>query len=202
MQQQIKISTLTGKLESFQAINTNTLSNAFCSKMRESDSICADCYSAKMLQGIRKNCVKPWQENSDILSAGLIPWDELPVINSAAFRFHAHGELINYDHLINFINICKKNPISNFALWTKRKELVNKAAKAGILPRNLILIFSNSKTDRLMLKPPINFHKVFNASKTGKTPKGAQACTGQKCRDCFACYEKHNGKTVIVEKVK
>ena len=44
----LKISTMSGKLKGFKALNTNTLSNDFCVKMYNSgknDVICTFCYS-------------------------------------------------------------------------------------------------------------------------------------------------------------
>ena len=42
------------------------------------------------------------------------------------FRFSAHGEIINLNHLINIFNICDKNELTTFALWTKKKRLSKK----------------------------------------------------------------------------
>ena len=52
----VHISTMTGKLAGLHAINSNTLTNDFCSTMRKTESICKVCYSAAMLSGSRKNC--------------------------------------------------------------------------------------------------------------------------------------------------
>ena len=198
----IKISEMTGKLKGFQAINTNTLSNEFCSKMRKTDAVCSECYSAAMLQGVRKNCVDPWQKNSDILSAKKYPIDRMPVVMGHSFRFHGHGELINFDHLFNYVGMAIKNPHTTFALWTKRKELIAQYVKEiGAFPDNLILIFSNASTKRVLKKVPKHFHKVFNASKTGNVPEGATECTGKSCASCMACYRINEHK-IIVEKVK
>ena len=196
----IKISTLTGKLKGFQAINTNTLTNEFCSKMRETDAICKACYSAKMLEGVRKNCAEPWQRNSDLLSSRVLETSELPIINAHSFRFHAHGELINSTHLTNYINIAKRNPHTTFALWTKRINLVKE--QAGDIPDNLIMIYSNPKTNVVMHRVPEHFDKVFNAlERTAITAAGETDCTGQSCMDCMACYRK-NEHTCIVEHIK
>jgi len=65
----IKISNMTGKLKGFRAISTNTLTNQFCVDMfnrKDKDLICTECYSAKNLQGMRKNCVSSRQHNSEI----------------------------------------------------------------------------------------------------------------------------------------
>jgi hypothetical protein len=95
---QIKLSTMTGKLTGFKAINTNTVTNEFCQKMNKTESICGSCYSMAMLQGSRKNCQPAWQNNSEILSQALLTARQLPVINERYFRFHGHGELINATH--------------------------------------------------------------------------------------------------------
>jgi len=197
---QLKESKMTGKLEGIPALNTNTLTNDFCSKMRKTDSVCKVCYSASMLEGMRKSCVPSWQRNSDIL-AEAIPVDNLPTINAHSFRFHGHGELINYAHLENFMNISRKNPDTHFALWTKRTGFVRKWLKNNDVLDNVIFIYSNPRTDRIMDIPPEGFEKVFNAVYDDTVSEGQTPCTGQKCRDCLACY-RHNEHTVIVEKVK
>ncbi len=199
----LKISNMTGKLSGFKALNTNTLSNEFCMKMYNSgkdDIICTKCYSAEMLQGLRKNCVPAWQKNSDILSGGLIPPHMLPTILDAFFRFSGHGELINRIHLENLHNITIHNPHCDFALWTKRKNLINDFYAKNDKPANLILIYSNPRIDAVMNEPPKHFDRTFNNVSKGSDVD--QNCTGQKCKDCLLCYTINNGVTTIVEAVK
>ena len=114
--QQIHVSKMTGKLEGFKAISTNTTSNAFCLKM------------------------------------------------------------------------------------TKRKDLVKKIMKLRDKPKNLILIYSNPNKSAIMYDIPEHFDKTFN-NVLEKENVEEQNCTGQKCKDCLACY-KFNDTNVIVEKVK
>jgi len=192
----VKISTMSGKLQGFQAINTNTLSNAFCGAMRTTDSICAKCYSAAMLSGSRKNCVPAFEHNSEVLSGALLTARQIPVINARHFRFHGHGELINQIHLENLYLIAEANPGTTFALWTKRQAVIRTGRQR---PANVILIYSNPRLDRIMARPPKAFDKVFNNVPKGY--EGAANCTGQKCVDCLACYT-HGGVDVIVEHVK
>jgi len=104
----IFVSRLTGKLEDFKAISTNTLSNKFCSAMHNKSKenvICTKCYSWRMLQTYRKNVAKALQRNSDALSKRILDKKDLPVIRDLDFRFNAHGELINSTHLENLVNI-------------------------------------------------------------------------------------------------
>jgi hypothetical protein len=203
---QLKESKMTGKMKGIPALNTNTLSNPFCGKMRKKgklqkdDIICFICYSASMLKTSRQNCVPSWERNSKTLSAP-IPIENLPIINAHSFRFHGHGELINYTHLENFMNIVNKNPDTHFALWTKRIGYVRKWLRLNERSRNVIFIYSNPSTRKVLNEPPEGFDKVFNSVyddivKTGQTP-----CTGIKCVNCLACY-RHNEHKVIIEKVK
>jgi len=197
----IKVSKMSGKLIDIPAIKTNTLSNEYCVKMQESASICKHCYSHNMLETFRKNCVPAFQHNSEMLSeAELIP-AMLPRVNSAYFRFNGHGELINETHLINIMAICEKNPHTSFALWTKRKNIVNGLLRKRSKPDNLILVYSNPKIDSVQTEPPRHFDKVFN-NVSKPVYKSIENCTGQKCIECLACYRKDSGINVIVEKVK
>jgi len=204
----VKVSKMSGKLSGIPAINTNTVTNEFCIKMKDTDSICGSCYSHRMLNTYRKNCQPAFQHNSDLLSKSILIEDFLPVINSAFFRFNGHGELINMAHLINIVNICIKNPHTSFALWTKRKSLINNLFRFGHrfsngsdkLPDNLILIYSNPKVDCVQIEPPVHFHKVFNNVSHGGYKN--ENCTGQKCIECLACYKKDSGIDSIIERVK
>lgn len=192
----VHVSTMTGKLAGIQAINTNTLTNAFCGLMRETDAICGACYSAAMLSGSRRNCVPAFEHNSVLLSTRELQPAELPAINASIFRFHGHGELINATHLRNLYAIARHNPGTTFALWTKRRDLIR---RGGPRPDNVILIYSNPSLDRIMHRPPAGFDRVFNNVPPAYT--GPANCDGQRCIDCRLCYQ-HGGETVIVEHAK
>jgi len=191
----IKISKMSGKLHGIGAINTDTTSNEFCTRQKDTDTICGKCYSHRMLSTYRKSCVPAFSHNSELLSKSVIPADFLPTINQAYFRFNGHGELINATHYENIVNIARKNPHCTFTLWTKRASLVRDHA----VPDNLILVFSNPAIDKV-IGVPRGFHKVFN--NVNKASGIAQNCTGKKCLDCLLCYRKDSGSDVIVEAVK
>jgi len=195
----VHISTMSGKLEGFKSINTNTLTNPFCQKMNQSDTICGECYSMHMLSTYRKNTTPVLQRNSDLFSTRVIKKDEVPRINDEYFRFSSHGELINAKHLRNYCKIAENNPGTTFALWTKRKDLVSQHFKRWPQPDNLILVYSNPKIDKVMDRPPRFFDRVFNNVTDKYT--GEANCTGQKCKDCLLCYKWHT-TDVIVEHVK
>jgi hypothetical protein len=199
----VHVSIMTGKLEGLKAISTNTVTNPYCIKQNasnDSTNICTKCYSHTMLNTYRKNMQNSLERNTQVFSNGLIPIIDLPTIMEAFFRFNAHGELINETHLINLVNIAIKNPHCNFALWTKRNDIIKKYFDSNIKPSNLILIFSNSKISKVLKNPPLHFDKTFNNVLENENID-IQNCTGQKCKDCLLCY-KHNGVSTIVEKVK
>lgn len=203
----VHISKMTGKLEGFQAISTNTMTNKYCSDQNakavanNTDNICGDCYSWSMLRTYRKNMAPALQRNSDLLSSRPLNPQEVPRINAVAFRFSAHGELINYQHMDNLMRIVNENPWCTFTLWTKRTDIVFRWLKDNDKPANFILIYSNPKKSHIMSKPPKFFDKTFNnVLKHEDVDK--QNCTGQKCKDCMVCYTIGNDTTTIVEAVK
>lgn len=189
----VHLSKMSGKLDGLRAINTNTVTNPFCIKMKESDTICGHCYSHRMLDTYRKSCQPAFQHNSELLSSA--PLNVIPRFNDLYVRFHGHGELINGTHFRNLCAIAAGNPDTTFSLWTKQRKLV--LHNLHYKPANLILIYSNPVLDNI-IDVPVGFDKVFNNI---TDPKGEANCTGQKCMDCLVCY-KHNTETVIVEHVK
>jgi hypothetical protein len=125
---------------------------------------------------------------------------EIPRILDSVFRFSAHGELINDQHMENLMAIVLDNPWCRFALWTKRVDFVFRYIKKHGKPENLNLIYSNPKKSHIMSKPPKFFDKTFN-NVLSHEDVDKQNCTGQKCKDCLLCYTINNVQT-IVEKVK
>ena len=203
MTNEVHISKMTGKLEGFRAISTNTTTNPYCIKQNASgraDNICTHCYSHTMLNTYRKNMQASLQRNSDLLSRKTLEDWQVPRVLDAFFRFDAHGELIIENHLHNLVLIAEANPHCTFALWSKRVDLVRKYFKQYLKPTNLILIYSNSRIGKVLAQPPHPFDKTFNNVPEDQDVE-LQNCTGQKCKDCLLCYRMDTTDT-IVEKVK
>ena len=219
------------KLDKIDNISTNTKTNDYCIKQnKKQNTICFKCYSFKGLE-FRKNMIPLLQNNSDLLSTNIIDEKFLPTIYNIYFRFNSHGELINEIHLQNLINIVNKNNHCNFALWTKRNDIIKKYFDNNVKPSNLILIYSNSKLDKPMNKPPKYFDKTFNnviklsfndyfkkytmfidkkhidntlkrnIKKQYDIYKNNKVNCYEKCIDCLKCYTKNN-ITTIIEKAK
>ena len=196
----ISISTMTGKLKDIPAINTNPIGNKFCDKMsKDPNSICAHCYSRRMLLTYRSNCGDAWGKNQEALSKNILTKEEIPFVNNSFFRYHGHGELVNEKHFINFILIAKHNPHCTFALWTKRKDIIKKQSEN--IPKNLILIYSEPKMNKTHNYVPKHFDKVFSVfDKTYvKQNNIVTNCDGVDCRKCLKCYKKKS--TNIISEV-
>ena len=191
----LKQSKMSGKLTGIPAFNTNTVSNAFCIRQKDTATICGKCYSHRMLNTFRKSCIPAFEHNSKLFSE-FIKWDDLPRLNASYVRFNGHGELINSAHFDNIVRIAQKNPETTFVLWTKRASIIR---AYGAVPDNLILIFSNPRIGRVV-GVPRTFHKVFN--NVEKDSETAQNCTGKRCMNCLLCYRKESGANIIVEAVK
>ena len=183
------------------SINTNTLSNDYCKKQNlNENSICFKCYSFNSLTKFRSNMIPPLERNSNLLSTSVIDFNLLPTILELYFRFNSHGELINLIHLENYNNIALKNPHCTFTLWTKRFDLIKKFFDNNQKPKNLILIYSNSKLNNPIKKLPKYFNKTFNNVTKDQVNNFNINCYS-KCVDCLLCYT-FNDVTTIIEKVK
>lgn len=175
-----------GKLAGVQSINTSTLENKFCSKMRDSDSVCKKCYAAQY-ESFRPTLENALLRNHKALSEGIMPLSELPYINAQFVRINSFGELINDVHFKNILNFTIKNSHAQIVLWTKRKDLVNRVLATREKPVNLTLIYSSPRLNKVS-RLPKHFNKVFTV--WDKTHKQADFinCGGKSCNDCRLCY--------------
>ena len=83
-------------------------------------------------------------ENQRILTGSVLPLDMLPTINAIYFRFEAFGDLNNDIQVINYFNMCYKNPRVKFALWTKNPDFIEAAIAQGYAkPENLNIVLSS-----------------------------------------------------------
>jgi len=186
-----------GKMIGLRSINSSPQTNPFCKKMAKSDAICKHCYSIRLekLYGAingGKGIVKSWVDNGKLLSKRLLKDSEIPLLKSLRWiRFHAHGELLNQIHLMNFIQIAEANPEITFALWTKRLDITRGKLKQL---DNLFYVYSIPKLNRLHQKLPTGFHKVFSVLTRDYINEGNLShlvnCQ-KKCAECGLCYTKN-----------
>lgn len=197
---------LTGKMEGMTAITSSMTNNVNCQRLAQCNgSICQHCYS-KTAMSYRKNVQQCYEKNGKILSENIIPKNQLPFVNSQYCRFESHGDLHNETHLENFINIAKKNPHCQFALWTKQYKIILDYFKTHKQPKNLNIVISS-----LMVNKPINptpFEaiglkvKIFTVWDKEAAKNVNINCGGKKCIDCLNCYKKSGKIKVINEIIK
>jgi len=191
----------TGKMEGMQSISTSCKSNPHCAEYAKiKGSVCEKCY-AQRFTSMWKGLNEHLEKNAELLTKKIIAMKDLPTINACYFRFEAFGDLHNTTQLINYFNICKKNPDVNFALWTKNPGIVKEVADQK--PKNLQIILSS-----LMLNTQIDISnmsyidKVFTVydKKTIEKDNIKINCGAKSCLTCHKCYK--NGNKIINEKLK
>lgn len=190
----VHITTGSGKLQGFPSVNVSSLENEFCKIASQvKGSICSSCYSNR-LSKMRKNLEIRLLGNSALLSERILIESEIPTFNNRYVRFNSYGELINKTHMINLLNIARKNPYTTFGLWTKRADIVMEFNKES----NIKYIFSVSKVDGKCSNKRVldYFDKVFIAMSSAE---GTNCTTN--CMSCMLCYT-DNAVTVIKEKKK
>ena len=193
-----------GKMAGMVSISTSVTTNERCQKNAQIEgSICQKCFAAKQMK-MYKNMEKPMVENQRILTSSILDFDILPYINNLYFRFESFGDLNNEIQVINYFNICKKNPNVKFALWTKNPDFIAKALEMGhTKPENLNIILSSLfiNKERKNIFPFVD--KVFTVYDTDFIDEFNINinCGARNCFSCGLCYEK-NDVNIINEKLK
>lgn len=197
-----------GKMEGMQSISTNCLSNARClQRCKNGEAVCSHCFAMAQFK-YRTNNVPAFEQNSRLLSESILPEWQLPHINALYFRFEAFGDLINENHIINYMNICRLNPQTKFALWSKNPDIIAKAISDGHKkPDNLIIVYSSfrlNKAEAGIRERYAFIDKVFTVYDSEASAKNNNVvinCGGKKCRECLLCYQ-NNGVATISELLK
>lgn len=196
----------TGKMKGMWSISTSPLSNEGCKVRSQIEgSVCARCYARGMCAQY-KDLAPCLDRNGSILSTRDIdPVAEMPYLgNLKYFRFESFGDLINPQHLKNYLAIARANPTVKFALWTKALEVGDEVfIKQKVkCPKNLTILVSSLFINKEIAKPSWA-HKIFTVySKEYIEEHGIEInCGARNCVDCHRCYQR-SGDTIINEKLK
>lgn len=191
-----------GKMEGMQSLSTSCETNKYCLEHSKIEgSICSKCYAQRQMK-MYKNMSECFQRNAKELTSRVLDFDELPLTNVLYFRFEAFGDLINTTQVINYFNICKKNPNTRFALWTKNPFLIKPVADQK--PDNLQIIVSSMFINKEIDITKFPFaDKVFTVydKETIKKENIDINCGAKSCLSCHLCYDK-NDVIKIKEKLK
>lgn len=194
----------TGKMAGMVSISTSVTTNTRCAKNAQvKGSVCEKCFAAKQMK-VFTSMEKPLVENQRILTSAIIDPDTLPIINNLYFRFEAFGDLNNDIQVINYFNMCYKNPGTKFALWTKNPDYIAAAIKKGYAkPENLNIVLSSLFLNKERITRYDFIDKVFTVYTKDHIKENAVEinCGARSCFSCGLCYNK-NGVRHIREQLK
>ena len=193
-----------GKMEGMISISTSNLDNTFCAAHKKCEgSICAKCYANAMCKRY-SNLNKKLIANGLLLKNHDISIDNMPILNTLICRIESFGDIDNTLQVKNYFTLCKANPDTTFAMWTKNPSIIQKAIdELGIeKPNNLIIILSS-----LMLNKVASVHydfvdKVFTVYDKEHSDKVTINCGARNCSTCRRCYTKTTETEYINELLK
>lgn len=180
--------THTGKMSHIPSISTSCATNPYCIKrMENKESVCSHCYANTYMK-MRKSLKAHLEENAEKLTKQIIPAEYLPVTNTILYRFESFGDLHNDIQLINYLNICRKNPQTKFALWTKNTWILkNVFINQNISkPDNLSIIVSSIKLNKPTKHDAEYVDHIFTVYDKNYI-KDHNVLINCGSRDCFTC---------------
>lgn len=193
-----------GKMSGMVSISTSVTTNERCKKNASiKGSICEKCFASKQMK-VFPSMEKPMVENQRILTSSVLPMELLPTINNLYFRFEAFGDLNNDIQVMNYFNLCYKNPKVKFALWTKNPDYIESAINQGYKkPENLNIVLSSLFINQERKSKYDFVDKIFTVYDPQHIDENNVEinCGSRNCFDCGLCYEKNNVK-IINEKLK
>ena len=196
----------TGKMSGMVSISTYCGENPYC--LQHSNvcgSICEHCF-AQTLTKCHTSMVKPLSLNLKILSSVIIPAKVWPLLNVRFFRFESFGDLASVVQVINYFNLCRRNPETKFALWTKNYKFIKEAIEAGnTKPDNLVIIVSSLMMNIQLRKELYPYaDKIFTVYESEEAAAKNNACINcgkRHCLTCGRCYRKDT-ETYVNELLK
>lgn len=208
---------MSGKMEGIKCITSSCTVNDHC-KSLHTNGICKHCYAFKYLN-MRPTVKKCYERNSSVLTSDM-DVSYMPSFRSGDFvRLESFGDLINRKHIENFLLICFKNPKTNFALFTKRRFMLENYFKDFEVkkPKNLAIVSSaytmnddqNTEmyasyvtNDNLGFKLIDTVFNVYTSNdqmeKKDRLALQTWKCEKQ-CKNCLVCW---NNKMVDIMLVK
>ena len=209
----------TGKMVGMQSLSTSCACNSRCEAHCKVDgSICQKCYAQTIMTRYEKLDEKT-ERNYKLLTASVLPMEYLPTLNCAFFRFEAFGDLEGgekgINQFTNYVNICRKNPFTNFALWTKNPDVIEKAFWQGVeKPANLKLIvsplFMDVLPDNRVIKSLVDHYKwidhvftvfTFDFLKNNGFDGSFINCGARSCLACNKCYSHRDNTPFFINEL-
>lgn len=214
---------LGGKMKGVMGTSTNCHNCSFCQTIRKANNprvVCSYCYAWEGLE-FKPESRAMYGENGDILADRLMTDDEISkYVNESLHRFNSHGELENEIQLRNMYAICRASERAaigagvsspKFAIWTKRKPLVEAVARkyGEYPPANLAMVYSsiwlNEPNPERRYNPARDLVRpdhIFTVYETEQDRKDKGFMCGKLCALCGHCYNKTETVDFVAELLK
>lgn len=208
---------MSGKMEGIKCITSSCTVNDHC-KSLHTNGICKHCYAFRYLN-MRPTVRKCYERNSNVLSNDM-DVAYMPSFRHGDFvRLESFGDLINREHIENYLLICFKNPNTKFALFTKRRFMLENYFKDFEVkkPKNLAIVSSaytldddqNTEmyasyvtNDNLGFKLIDTVFNVYTSDesieKKDKLAIQTRECEKQ-CQSCLACWSNKMDDIMLVK---
>lgn len=180
-----------GKMAGMQSLSTSCTVNPQCKKNAQiPGSICAHCFSFRMMRTYGNTMRTPYEKNYQILNSGILDDSAIPYFTGVYGRFEAFGDLGSAIQCVNYFKIAKHNPQTKFAIWTKNPKFVAAALKIESKPENLQIIYSSLFLNTCNVPKYDFIDKVFTVydKKTAKDQGINVNCGARSCFLCGRCY--------------
>lgn len=190
---------LTGKLEGIKSTSTSP-DNKYCEmRARCADCICHECYS-KQSMNYKKSFLAHLRQNKELLTSRILTDDELPTITDYFYRLESHGDTANETQAINYVNICRKNPGTRFALWSKNPWIYKKVFAEYGKPENMIFVLSScfyNIVANAKLYPFVDVVFTVYTADYAIANNVEINCGTAKCIHCLKCYTANENDGII-----
>lgn len=208
---------MTGKMEGIKCITSACTVNGHC-KSLHTNGICKHCYAFRYLT-MRPTVRKCYERNSKALSNEM-DVSFMPTFRKCDFvRLESFGDLINMTHIENYLLMAFKNTQTNFALFTKRRLMLENYFKDFEVkkPKNLAIVSSaytmdDDKNTEMYASYETNDHlgfklidTVFNVytsdeSMQKKDRLALHTCECEKqCKYCLACWSNKMADLMLIK---
>lgn len=181
-----------GKMTGMSSFSTSCRCNKYClTRMKNGNSICSHCFSFRQTAR-QRNLEKKLEKNTDVITKEIYPVEAMPMVLKQIFRLESFGDLSNATQLINYFQMCKANPFTTFALWTKNTWILKEVRELGFeKPDNIIIIQSSVIINVPEKKKDIWVDKVFTVYDKTHNGEAFINCGNKECAKCQLCYHKN-----------
>lgn len=162
------------------------------------------CYALKLAR-LYSRTRDAYQNNLDILEED--PASYWLQVKAAAmvtryFRYHVSGDLPSAAYFNNMVDLARDLPCTTFLAFTKQYQIVNDYLSAGgVIPSNLIIIFSNWNSWKCENPHGLPVCEVI--FKDQQPAPDWKTCGGN-CTECacrgIGCWELKRGETIAIYK--